>query len=50
MSLFSSPTARRVLYAVILVLALVRIAPRLHSEPISAELPPESGIVAHMVH
>jgi len=54
MSLFRSPLARRIFYAIILALALVRVATRLHSEPLSAELAPggshNSGIVAHMVN
>lgn len=50
MSFFRSAAVRRVIYAIVLALALARLATRLHSEPLSAELPPKSGIVAHMVH
>jgi hypothetical protein len=50
MSFFRSAALRRVIYAVVLALALVRVATRLHSEPLPAQLPPPSGIVAHMAH
>ncbi len=49
MSFFRSAALRRVIYAIVIALALVRLATRLHSEPLSDKAPAERGTVVRLV-
>jgi hypothetical protein len=49
MSFFRSAALRRVLYALVIVIALVRLATRLHSEPFFHDGPGPAGSIAHVI-
>ena len=49
MSFFRSAALRRMVYALVIVIALVRLSTRLHSEPFFDDGPPMAGAVAHAI-
>jgi hypothetical protein len=48
MSFFRSTALRRVIYAVVIALALVRLATRVHSEPLTTAPTIERGVIAQL--